>query len=263
MQSTNHLSPMMIGLFALLVILASSTVFIAYLAYNPRVSAQNVTSGATANSITVTGTGQVSYSPNEALVQVSIQTQNSSASAATAANAMSVASVIKALNTIGISNSSIQTQGYNLSPNYASCFSGPCVPQITGYSVTNSLQVNITSNDPSQLGTTAGLVIDTSVNAGANGISLSFGATNSIINQLTNEALQNAVASASTQAHAIATSLGVTISGVVSSTQGSDSLPQPYNVYLGAANVSGATQTPIVPGTQTITQSVQVVYAIS
>ena len=264
MQNASRTSPLMIGLFVLVVILASSTVFIAYLAYNPKVSAQNVTSGSTTNTITVTGTGQVSFTPNEALVQVSIETQNSSASAATAANAVMVANVIGALNGIGISNSSIQTEGYDLSPNYANCYSGPCIPQITGYSVTNSLQVNITSNDPKQLGIEAGQVIDTSVNAGANGISLSFGATNSVINQLTNEALQNAVASASTQAHAIASSLGVSITGVVSSTQGGSNLPQPYYVYAGAANILASnTSTPIVPGTQTITQTAQVVYAIS
>lgn len=262
MQSTTRTSTLMIGFFVLVLILASSTVFIAYLAYNPRASAQNVTSGATTNTITVSGTGQVSYSPNEALVQVSVQSQNSSASAATEANAVAVANVIMALNSIGVSNSSIQTQGYNLSPNYAACYSGPCIPQITGYSVTNTLQVNITSSDSKQLGVTAGQVIDTSVNSGANGISLSFGATNSVINQLTKEALQNAVSSASQQAHAIASSLGVSIAGVVSSTQGGSAIPQPYYVYAGAASVT-STQTPIVPGTQTITQTVQVVYAIS
>lgn len=252
----------MIGLFVLVVILASSTMFIAYLAYNPGASAQNVTSSSTTNTITVSGTGQVSYSPNEALVQVSVQTQNSTAAAATAANSVAVANVIMALNSIGVSNNSIQTQGYNLSPYYTACYSGSCVPQITGYSVTNTLQVNITSSDPTQLGVTAGQVIDTAVNSGANGISLSFGATNSVINQLTNEALQNAVSSASNQAHAIANSLGVSIAGVVSSTQGSSTLPQPYYVYAGAASITSR-QTPIVPGTQTITQTVQVVYAIS
>lgn len=260
MQSTSHSSPLMIGLLVVLIILASSTAFMAYLTFNPKASAQNVTSDSTTNSITVSGTGQVTYTPNEALVQVSVETENSSASAATAANAVAVTNVIKALNTMGISNSSIQTQGYNLYANYANCYSGPCVPQITGYSVTNSLQVNITSSDPAQLGVSAGQVIDTSVTAGANGISLSFGATNSVINQLNSEALQNAVSSASAQAHTIASSLGVSITGVVSSTQGSYS-PQPY--YVSAASVNAIAQTPIVPGTQTITQTVQVVYSIS
>ncbi|MDG6997727.1 MAG: SIMPL domain-containing protein [Nitrososphaerota archaeon] len=263
MQSASRTAPLMIGVLVLVVIIASSTAFVAYLTYNPRSAAQNVSSGSTTSSITVSGTGQISYTPNEALVQVSVETQNSSASAATSENAMAVAHMIKSLNRMGISNSSIQTEGYNFSPNYSTCYSGSYIPQMTGYSVTNSLQVNITSNDPMQLGVNAGLVIDTTVNAGASGISLSFGATNSVINQLTNEALQNAVSSASTQARAIASSLGVSITGVVSSTQGSVNAPQPFYVYAGAADIVAPSQTPIVPGTHTITQTVQVVYAIS
>lgn len=266
MERTVRISGLMVGLIVVVVLLASSTIYMAFLLSQPvsKVSAQSTTATSPGNSITVSGIGQVSYTPNEALIQVSVQTQNSSAVAATALNAETVANVIKALNGIGISNSSIQTQGYSLSTDYANCY-GPCVPKITGYSVTNSLQVNITSNDPTQLGVDAGHVIDTAVNAGANGIGLSFEGSNSVLTQLTNQALQMAVASASGQAHAIASSLGVSITGVISSTEGNSYPGQYYGqVFAAATTVTlNSISTPIMPGTQTISETVQVVYSIS
>lgn len=214
----------------------------------------------TANTITVGGSGGVSYTPNEALVSVSIVANNDTAEQATSWDAARTLSVIKALNGIDISNSSIETQGYSLSANYANC-NYSCTPQITGYTVTNSLQVNITSATPSQLGSEAGRAIDTAVKAGANQINLAFSETSSFLDTLTNGALQQAITSASNQAHVIASSLGVTITGVVSASEGSSNTPQ-YYVPRGVADLY-TVATPIIPGTQSFTVSVQVVYAIS
>jgi uncharacterized protein YggE len=215
----------------------------------------------TANSITVTGTGEVSYIPNEALVDVSVVTENVTAEVATSSNAATTVSVIKALNGIGVSNSSIETQGYSLSANYANCYSS-CVPQITGYTVTNNLQVNITSASPSQLGLEASRVIDTSVAAGGNQVSLSFSETNPALTTLVNSALQQAVASAHSQAQVIANSLGVSITGVISASEGSSYTPQYYGGPVFAP-ARAAISTPIMPGAQSTSVSVQVVYAIS
>lgn len=222
-------------------------------------------SSSSTNSITVSGTGEISYVPNEALVQVSVVTNNQTAEEATSSNAVATLSVIKALNGIGVSNSSIETQGYSLNVNYANCNYSSCVPQITGYSVTNNLQVNFTSASPSQLGLEAGRAIDTAVKAGANQISLSFSETNSVLAGLTNSALQGAVASASSQAQAIASSLGVSITGVISASEGSSYTPY-YGSQVAFAAVASTTTsalTPIIPGSQSMTVSVQVVYAIS
>lgn len=290
MQSkSGKISTTVAALLIVVVVLASSTVYLAFLVHQPKpigsaangspqgqgtsqlppfnvaaASAQTATDGSSVNSITVSGTGQVSYTPNEALVQVSVQTANTTAEAATTSNAQDMASVIRALNGIGILNSSIQTQGYSLSADYANCYSS-CVPQIIGYSVTNSLQVNITSNEPTELGLKAGQVIDTSVKAGANGISLSFAASSTMLNSLTNEALQNAVASADSQAQAIASSLGVSISGVISAAESSSSYyPAVYpGVAMAALSSATSAVTPITVGTQTISAAVQVVYSIS
>ena len=223
-------------------------------------SAQTGDSSSADNSLTVSGAGAVSYTPNEALVSVSVVTVGTTAGGATSSDAATTASVIKALNGIGISNSSIETQGYNLNANYANCYSS-CTPQITGYTVTNSLQVNITSSSPSQLGLQAGHVIDTAVGAGANQINLSFAETSSVLATLTSGALQQAVASAYTQAQTIAGSLGVNITGVISASEGTSSTPQYYGTFAAAA--INTVSTPIMPGTQSMTVTVQVAYAIS
>jgi len=269
------------ALLIVVLVLASSTLYLSFLnqpkstANGPLQSAQLQSFGvataaspagtdtSSANSITVSGNGQVSYTPNEALIQVSVQTSNTTAVAATASNARDITSVIKALNGMGISNGSIETQGFSLYANYNSCYSS-CIPQIIGYSVTNSLVVNITSSDPTELGLKAGQVIDTTVKAGANGISLSFGATNAVLSQLTSQALQNAVASADVQAKAIASSLGVSISGVISAGESSSYYyPETYGTFAAAAPAATiSVPTPIMVGTQTISATVQVIYSI-
>jgi hypothetical protein len=277
--------PIMAALIVVVIALATSTVYFAYLAKpsNSAVpdtfkayplpnadsglsvaggsDAQTGVASSTSNTITVSGAGGVSYIPNEALVSVSVVTSNNTAEEATSTDAAATVSVIKALNGIGVSNSSIETQGYSLSANYANCYSS-CIPQIIGYSVTNNLQVNITSSIPSQLGLEAGRVIDTAVAAGANQISLSFSETNSVLAVLTNGALQQAVASAYGQAQVMASSLGVKITGVVSATEGSSYTPQPYEGLALYTAATSTVSTPILPGTQSISVSVQVVYAI-
>lgn len=216
------------------------------------------------NSITVSGAGDVSYIPNEALVSVSTVTENSSAVGATSSNAAVTSKVIKALNGVGVSSSSIETQGYNLNVDYSNCNGPVCIPQILGYTVTNNLLVNLTSTSASQLGSQAGNVIDTAVGAGANQVSLSFSETNSALATLTSSALQQALASASSQAKVIASSLGVSVTGVISASEGSNAAPQYCNACAGIAVAQLASvSTPIVPGSESFTISVQVVYAIT
>lgn len=221
------------------------------------------TTGSALNSITVSATGQATYTPNEALVQVTVETEDPTAEAATEANAQGTSSVIGALEGIGVSNSSIETQGFSLNADYSSCYSS-CIPSITGYTVSNSLQVNVTSNDPDTLGLTAGQVIDTAVKAGADQVNLYFSTTQSLSDQVTAVALKNAVGAADAQAQTIASSLGVSITGVISAAEGSAYSPEPYSTYsVSTATVNSAsTTTPIVPGTQSFTMTVDVVYSI-
>jgi uncharacterized protein YggE len=196
---------------------------------------------------------------------VGVVATNKTAQATTQTDASITGKVIRALNSIGVSNSSIQTAGYYLSPNYNNCNYSGCIPVILSFTVTNSLLVNITSSDPRQLGLSAGKSIDTAVAAGANQVSLQFAATSSLTSSMNTKALQAAVASASVQAHTIAASLGVSVSGVISASETNSFSPYYPSQVFGAYTVTQASAgiTPILPGSQTITASVLVVYAIS
>jgi uncharacterized protein len=224
-------------------------------------SVDSTSTGSALNSIAVSASGEATYTPNEALVQVTVVTQDTTAEVASQANAQSTSSVISALEGIGISNSSIETQGYNLNVDYSSCYSS-CIPSIIGYTVSNTLQVNITSSDSRTLGLNAGQAIDTAVKAGANQVNLEFGATQSLLDQITSVALKNAVGSADAQAQTIASSLGVSITGVVSAAEGSGYSPQPYYGLPVMEAAISSSATPIMPGTQSFSMTVEVVYSI-
>ena len=216
--------------------------------------------GSATPSITVVGTGEVNFTPDEAMVGLSVVAENVTAGEATSADAAATTAVIKALNSIGIANGSIQTTSYDVSPNYDYTQGKP--PTIMDYTVTNSLQVNVTGTSPAALGGRAGQVIDTGVAAGANQVTLQFTVPNSTMKPLYGQALQQAVADASSQAQTIASSLGVSISGVMSASDGSFISPQPV-INLESSLSSGAgVPTPIVPGTMTASASVQVTYGI-
>jgi len=279
---------MVAALAVVIVILAASTAYLGYLtlqsgsktsngglatgsAYPAPSSNGLAATGSTGdstpgNSISVSGAAQMSYTPNEALLSVSVVASNKTAVATTQTDAAITGRVIKALNAAGISNSSIQTAGYSLYPNYSNCNYGGCVPSILSFTVTNSILVNLTSSDPHQLGMATGRAIDTAVGAGANQVSLQFAATASLLSSLNTQVLQQAIASASAQAKVIAAALGVSISGVISATEGSSYSPYQQGLYgtFAAPVASLNTQvTPIMPGTQTDYASVQVVYSIS
>jgi uncharacterized protein len=282
MKRRGHASMTVIVLLAATILLAGSTAYFASGGLQQKAPTTNLsneithklqayqvtgvdstsTTGSALNSITVSATGEATYIPNEALVQVTVVAQDSTAETATQADAQSTSNVISALEGIGVSNSSIETQGFSLNADYSNCYSS-CIPSITGYTVSNTLQVNVTSGNAKTLGLTAGQVIDTAVKAGANQVNLYFGATQSLVDQITAVALKNAVGSADVQAQTIASSLGVSITGVISAAEGSGYSPEPYYGYTALATMSSATSaTPIVPGAQSFSMTVEVVYSI-
>lgn len=286
MAARSGVSGIVAGLLIVVVVLASATAYLGliYLQSRPSgntgsnlgqniavssfpgrnavVSQGQTSSGDPVNSITVSGTGMVSYTPNEALLSVSVVSNAATAEGASSSNAQTISKVIGALNSIGIGNSSIETQGYSIYPNYAYNSGGSVPPAIASYTATNSLLVNITSSSSRELGLKAGQAIDTAVAAGANQVSLQFAATSSLLAQLNTLALQAAIGSAQGQARVMAKALGVNMTGVISAVQGySPSYYQGPYLY-GSFNAAPAATTPIIPGTQSNYASVTVVYAI-
>lgn len=127
--------------------------------------------------------------------------------------------------------------------------------------MTNALLVNLTSSSAAQLGQKAGQAIDTAVAAGANQVLLQFTASNSLMSSLNSVAPQGAVASAADQAHVIADSLGVNVTGVISAVEGYSQSYYPMPTKSIAA--VGSVTAPLIPGTEYESASVTIVYSIN
>ena len=215
------------------------------------------TTTGTANTITVSGTGHSSVKPDTAIVTIGVLSQGATVQAAVQDNGNTMSQVVSALNNIGIGNSNIQTTYYNVSPLYST--SQP--PTITGYQVTNQVQVTILASGQSigQFGTKVGQVIDTAVSSGANQLNgIQFTASQNLFQQAEQSALTDAGKDASQKAHTIASAMGVTITGLVSVTLGSNYNP-PF--YTAGVSLSAAT-TIVAPQSLTVTEIVQAVHSI-
>ncbi len=197
----------------------------------------------------VTGTGTVSASPEEAVLYLAVQTQAASAGEATASNAAAMAKVIQALINSGVDKNSIETVSYSLSPIYENNPNQSEPSRIVGYAARNAIQVTLTDL------TTVGNVLDASVSAGANDVQgIMFTLSSATLATLQKQALGEAVQDADAQAKAVASSLGVNITGPISVSPG-------YMFQANYQRLAATPQTtPIQPGTLQVTATVQVTY---
>ena len=199
--------------------------------------------------ITVTGTGNVTGTPNQLVLAMGVQVNGSSVGSALGNANKAVRSVTAALQAGGVAAADIQTSGLSIYPNYPNNSSTP-----DGYSVSESLTATLNSL------AAAGTQIDAAVHAGGNaatvsGISLNLTDTSSLLAQ----ARARAVADATAKAAQYAKALGQPLGPVVSIT---DQAPaQPYPVYAAASSAAKAS-VPVSPGTQQLSVSVTVVFAV-
>jgi len=220
----------------------------------------------TNSTITVSGNGQVSIQPDMAILTIGVNTQDQSAQAAAKQNADIMTNIVSALESLGINSSSIQTVSYNIYQQYGypvAVDGAPNPSSAAVYQVDNEIQVTISvsAQGIAQLGAKVGAAIDAAVAQGANQVyGVQFTASSSAIQLANQQALQLAVQDASGQAKAIASALGVTVTGVVSVSTS----PQYIQSPIAYATAQSGSQTPIVaPQSLTVSASVQAVYAIS
>lgn len=222
-------------------------------------SASTITSAN--GTISVTGNGLVQVQPDTAVITIGVNTQDSSAQIAAQQNADTMSRVIAALGNLGINSSDIQTVSYDIYPQ--TTYSNG-VTSVVGYQVENEVQVTVTASGAAQvhLGSQAGAAFDAAVAQGANqAYGVQFTISSSALKQANERALQLAVQDAGAQANAIADTLNVTITGVLSISTSPTYVPSPI---MEASTPSGLSQTPILPPQSlTISASVQAVYAIS
>jgi uncharacterized protein len=198
--------------------------------------------------ITVTGIGHVDAVPDEAEFSLGITTNAQTARAALTANSARMQRLIAALKAAGVAERDIKTQNVSVGPSYDG---GP--EKTEGYAATNSVSVRIQQIDR------AGAVLEAASNAGANQV---YGPalTREDREGLEQKALENAVANARKRADTLAKAAGVDVGRVAAIVEGADR----GSFYEGGRVAMDAVSTPapIEKGTEEITASVTVTFAI-
>ncbi len=201
--------------------------------------------------ITVTGSGTASGSPDTVSFQIGVSTSGPSTVSALAANNARTRAVETALLAHGATKSGLATSGLNVSPTTNN------QGVIIGYTVDD--QLTVTSHRLSR----TGAMIEAAVTAAGNTAQLS-GITYSITDQST--VLAKARAAAVANAHAAAVQLaraaGATLGPVSSLVDQATSQPVIYpGPYLfGAAKATSSV--PVRPGTQSASDTVKIVYSL-
>ncbi len=205
--------------------------------------------GSVVRQITVIGTGEAKGTPDQATVQLGVQSQAPTSSAALADNNTKMEALIAKLKELGIADKDIQTSNFSISPTY-----GNDGQAVTGYQVNNSASVTIRNI------ATTGTLLDSVVAAGSNsiyGISFGIGDPKSLQGEARNAAITNAKA----QAEAMAQAAGGSVGQILSITESIGSVPQPM-MMQSEAMMADAKAVPISQGEQSVSAQVQITYEL-
>jgi len=214
----------------------------------PRLAGAQLTSSASpAGKITVTGTGTVTGTPNQLTLDMGVQVSGASVDSALQQASQAVRQVTAALEHQGVAAPDIQTSGLSVQPSYRP---GSQVPD--GYQASESLTATLAPI------TAAGAQIQAAVHAGGNAatvddISLNLADTSGLLATARARAVADARVKAAQYAQALGQRLGPALSV-------SDQAPAPVLPFANAAGK--AASVPISPGSQQLSVSVTIVYAL-
>jgi uncharacterized protein YggE len=209
----------------------------------------NLAAAVNSGRITVAGTGTVTGTPNQLLLSMGVQVNGASVGSALASANDAVSRVTAALRGDGVAAAAIQTSGLAIWPNYAN---GSQVPQ--GYGASESIAVTLSNLKD------AGTQINDAVHAGGNATTVSGVSLNLTDDSgLLAAARSRAVTDAETKAAQYAKALGQPLGPVVSITDQPASQPV---LPFAAASSAAKGSVPVSPGTQQVSVSVTVVFAV-
>jgi uncharacterized protein YggE len=216
--------------------------------------------------VSTSGTAIVKVDPDKVSVTIGVETNGVTAAEASAANAELMEKVLAALRDLGIEDDQISTSWYSVYPTY-DWRSRPCIeiyPQppecdpkneITGYTAHNSVTVTLDADED------VGSVIDGAVAAGATNVNgASFFVSTDRQEEIRNGLINDAIDNARVRATSAAAAVDMEISGVKSLNLNDVSFPVFYRDF--SLEQAGAS-TPILPGEQEISMTVQVTFFMS
>lgn len=229
------------------------------------------------STVSTSGTATTKVRPNQLSVAVGVETNATTAQEAVFLNANLTAQVILAVRGLGINENQIETSSYILSPIYEYILPlQPCIEiyppppgcetrqEIIGYRATNT----VTATLDVDVDLNAGQVIDAAIVAGANRVdSIVFFISQERQQEIRDSLIRDAIANAHQRANIAAEALSMTISGVQSATLNPIDFPI-YSIGLredaaAEAADSVSAPTPILPGQQEVSTTVNVVFYMS
>jgi uncharacterized protein len=203
--------------------------------------------------ITVTGTGKVTLTPDLAYVYIGVQTQDASASVAMSDNTTKAQALIDAIKSFNVDDKDIQTSNFSIYPQpvYDDSYN------TIGYTYVVQNTVYVTVRDLDKLGS----LLDAAFQAGANTInSITFDVADRV--EAVSQARLSAVENARQQADELAAATGVTI-GDVQTISYYDSTPiVTQYVEVRAEAMDSAGSVPIQSGSMDVETTVTIVYEI-
>lgn len=211
----------------------------------------NSSSGVTPDTVTATGSGKVSATPDIATMQFGVSVRATDAKKALDSASAAADKIAKALTAIGIDSKDIQTANVNVYPQMEYS-NGKETP--SGYEA--NISVTTTIRDLAKIGA----VISAANSAGANTISgPGFGIDKD--SKYRSEAIDDAVSDARTSAEAMAKAAGKQVGEVVSIVGSDVNAPIPFAEYR-TMDAKSAAGVPIEPGQLDVTASVTVMFKL-
>ena len=204
--------------------------------------------------VSVTGTGRVTLTPDRFSFNVGVQTQAPSVEDAVNQNNSKVAAVIAALKKGGATDAEIRTTGFSIYPQQD--FSQGQVPQILGYQVTNNVTVS-----RKQIGD-AGRLLQAAISAGVNQASgIQFEVSDPTRGR--DEGLKAAFNDARSKAAVLAAAAGRTLGRALSITEGGAAEPpRPMPGIRTMAMQAKVSEVPVEGGSQDLSFTVSAVFEL-
>jgi uncharacterized protein len=207
-----------------------------------------------ASTVTVSGNGRASVTPDRFSFYVGVQTVGASVDAAVAENNRRVASVIAALKKAGARDEDIQTSQFSIYPQQD--YQEGKLPRILGYQVSNN--VTVRSDKVGDAGRLLGIAVAAGVN---NSSGINFEVSDPARGR--DEGLRSAFADARAKAALLAQAAGRTLGRAVMISEGLQQTAQPPMPMQRAMAMEGrvaSADVPVESGSQQLTYFVTVTF---
>ena len=205
-------------------------------------------------SVTVTGTGHVTVTPDRFSFTVGVQTSAPTVEEAVNANNSKIAAVIASLKKAGATDQEIRTSGFSIYPQQE--YSQNSLPRLLGYQVTNS--VTVRKSDVAAAGRLLQVAISNGVNT-ASGLSFEVADPS----RGRDQGLRTAFEDARAKATVLATAAGRTLGRAITISEGTEAPPPPRPVVRAMAmKAEAVSEVPAEAGSQELTFTVTVVFEL-